>query len=965
MNENQKRAIEQTKNPCIILAGAGTGKTFTIVEKIKHLITTGTYDPEKIVCVTFSNEAANSLRERILPSLQGEKEPSIATFHAFCAELLKKHGEAIGIAQNSTIITPDDAKLFLYKFFKLQPRQCHEYIQAIHAAKDVGISQEMLAEWITNNPLNNETDILQKKVEHLRFVLQTQFIRASTQEERVTKRKTKGELEHYETLLKTKRFLQSWKAYEKLKEKKNLLDYADLTIKAITLLKKEPLLADSFEYIIVDEFQDTNKLQLEFLTLLAPHKNITVVGDINQSIYQFRGANKESLDEFRRVFAPVQEYALNASYRSTNSILRLAHTLIEHNYENKSECFQVQSATEKEGTASTVYELTNGKEELRKIIEIIKDEEKAGTPLREICIMFRTHQQARMLKHELELHAIPFTTVTKKPLLKVPAVKTVRNYLTIIDKLHTDASGGDHAWWELLTSTVESKEDSIILSKCLKEHRGNEHLSTTLLKTLPTLTLSEKGMLKVRAVLKILTDLLRKEKNDIPTLLLEVYARTNPPSEEQPEKESALALQRFHELAKEYVQSNIPTLTDFLYHLESMHVLGIEGEAPQVDNSGVRIMTHHATKGLEYEVIIITNMAQKRFPLEYRAHKTIIPAEISAQTSDTERIRREAEHNQLHEERRLCYVAFTRAKERLYITYAKEYNSKKALPSQFLNEIEYKQNKDITFIQDANETYVQPKQETPTITAATTTAPTIPFSPSSLQTFTECQKRFEYKYVYNMPDPQPVAWEAMQLGSFLHAAFEAIVRHGATTEKQCIDITKTVHMQEAWNFIDLEEALPLVKVFFHRNKHKYASTSKTELRLTTKIGDYTFTGFADRIDFKDSNELEIIDYKTGSGAIPPRYRNWQLGFYALGAKQFGNPTKVTLDMLKKDKPLEFVIDNKGNAVEKNNGRMSFNLFEVEEDMRETADKITSCYTNGFNPCNPDKNCDFCNEYIYN
>ena len=162
--------------------------------------------------------------------------------------------------------------------------------------------------------------------------------------------------------------------------------------------------------------------------------------------------------------------------------------------------------------------------------------------------------------------------------------------------------------------------------------------------------------------------------------------------------------------------------------------------------------------------------------------------------------------------------------------------------------------------------------------------------------------------------------------------------------------------------MDLQEAERLVRIFFERNKNKYNENSRTEQRLDSEIAGMKFIGFADRIDF-NSDGLEIVDYKTGASQLMPKNRNWQLGYYALAASKFGKVKKITLEMLKHDKPLEFELDDRGNA-KSVNGTMEFNIYEVEEQLIKTAHAIKEAFENGFKACNVERNCDFCSEYVY-
>ena len=215
-----------------------------------------------------------------------------------------------------------------------------------------------------------------------------------------------------------------------------------------------------------------------------------------------------------------------------------------------------------------------------------------------------------------------------------------------------------------------------------------------------------------------------------------------------------------------------------------------------------------------------------------------------------------------------------------------------------------------------------------------------------------------------MPEEKSPNWESLRLGSFIHHILENGVKINLNSQKGFIDLAKEMHLKEEWESVDLEEAERLIKVFYERNKSKFNLNSKTEQRLNVKFDGIKFLGFADRIDFS-SEGLEIIDYKTGNSNISPKNRNWQLGFYALAAQKLGKVKKITLDMLKHEKPLEFELDEKGNASAVHSSRMEFNINEIKEELVAEAKKILQAIKDGFKPCPIEKNCDFCNEYFYN
>ena len=261
-------AITKTSGPCVILAGAGTGKTTAIVEKLKHIVKNNIYPPEKIVCITFSNEAANNLLVRVHKAiaLQKNKEPIIRTFHAFSADLLRAHGTRIGVPPKFKILDPEQAMVILHRNLKVHARLCSNYIGTIGTLKDLGIELSALKEYVADALKLYEGVDVEKKLEEANVELHI----LHTRHEPGKKNSLVDEIKKLETIVNRKKFARVWSAYEKMKHKGDYLDYADLNARALDLLEQCPDIASTFEYIVVDEFQDTNKLQLDFLMRLAP-----------------------------------------------------------------------------------------------------------------------------------------------------------------------------------------------------------------------------------------------------------------------------------------------------------------------------------------------------------------------------------------------------------------------------------------------------------------------------------------------------------------------------------------------------------------------------------------------------------------------------------------------------------------------------------------------------------------------
>lgn len=921
--------LEKIRGPCAVLAGAGTGKTRSIIEKLKYIINSNALPIEKVVCLTFSNEAVNNLQERIIPYIK-TKEPIIRTFHSFCADLLRVYGDKIGVKTNFKIITPDDGKILLHKYFKTAPILCNKYIDEISSSKDLGKTLESFSKH-TRTP--NEIAELSKKLEDIKFKINTNHINKISNDEIESIKEIRDKVEEE---IKGAKFLQAWKSYEKIKIANNGLDYSDLHNKALELLTKHPEITDNFDYVIVDEFQDTNKIQCILLDKIAKKRNITVVGDLNQSIYRFRGAYEENFAYFKSIFNLKDEdiYRLDKSYRSTNKILDIAHQLIQNNYENKSDCFHVKNAHNIEGEKTKIFELKNGKEEVRKIIEIIKDEVKKNTPLKQICVIFRTHQQSTVLKKQLEYEGIPFTSINKESLLKDQKVKLVRAYLTVAEKVATKSKNGENCLWEIINQTVKEQKDNFTITKELQKLKEKELICHEFMNK--DFDVSEGNKIKLHSIKNIINSLVEIHQLRPYEIVKKLYQLLGI-------EDSIPAFEKFYLFVKEL--SDIETdLSGLIYHLNTIDSLNINVEAPEIVKDGIKIMTNHSTKGLEYDVVIMSSLVQKKFPIERIDKKD--------QFDNT----MENLENQISEERRLCYVGFTRARRKLYITFAKEYGQRKYEVSQFLKEIDYQNNPAIEFIVDDAELYKAP--EVTISPASELTEGYVSFSPSSLQLFDECEKRYEMKYIYNMPDPAPQTWEAITLGTFIHRVLEKAVKENCKTEKEIENLARIMHLSE-YKDLEIEEAMLMIKVFFERNKGRYNENSLTEEPLKTVIENLTFTGFADRIDITDNGDITIVDYKTGKYDVRPKYRNWQLGIYALASKKYGRPKRLVLDMLQKETPLEFELDHKGIAKEIHAPRTYFDLNEVKKEIVDAAKRIMKARKSGFNFCPIEKNCEFC------
>ena len=748
-NIEQENAIKKIKGPCIILAGAGTGKTFTIRQKIKYIVDNNLYKPEEILCLTFSNEATNNLKKKVFEDISNKANfLTIKTFHSFCSEIIKENSDFFKINPDFKIILPEDSKIIVTKYFGILPYYSNRYINTIQNCKDFGITIDNLKEYIENNLLkklleSTTIDSLEQfyleKQKEIRTIFKEvkhddKDVRKSSKE---YKKELKSFISTYDDYLKFNKFIETWEKYETFKREKNYLDYGDLNklVLEYFTINGSSKYTEQYKYVFVDEFQDTNKLQFDLIKYIAEHRNITVVGDMNQSIYGFRGAYKDSFKNFEENFKVVKEtdvFNLTKSYRSPNTVLNIAYDLIKNNFEKDSnECQKVQNAEEREGAKVKVFSFNDQYEEARFISDEVEKEIENNTPLNQIAVLIRTHKQAEVIKQALELKKIPFTYAGKTNLLEYAEIKTVVSYLSILNNLINRTATGEQAWWYLFhyENTLEP-EDSIKIGRFLKSKR-NENLSIDQALLESSVLLSERGGKIVKRVVEKLTSLTKISNKPLPSLVLDIFEITGLNRRFTYKRtientEHLLNLKSFYEITKNYYEFHDKDLFSFIEYLEILDKLEVNIDSSKVSNlNAVRLMTIHACKGLQFKKVILSNLAEKRFPIDRTHNEPLIPKElIEDRKKEIERVKEinkdlspeklekaiadalKAYEKEilLYDERRLCYVGFTRAEEDLILTFAKSYNSEpnSSKNSVFLDEINYLENENISFIEDTD-----------------------------------------------------------------------------------------------------------------------------------------------------------------------------------------------------------------------------------------------------------------------
>ncbi|MBW3020546.1 ATP-dependent helicase, partial [Candidatus Woesearchaeota archaeon] len=764
-------------------------------------------------------------------------------------------------------------------------------------------------------------------------------------------------------------------------------------------------------------------------------------------------AYKESFNHFKEIFEIENNDIINLdlTYRSPNNVLKISHDLIKQNYENLDECVLIKNAHGIDGEKVDVVELLNASEEARFISEKVDEAIKKGTPMNEICILCRTHNQSEIIKQALDSKNISHISAGKINLMQKREVKIAISYLGILSNLIERSGTGDQSWWELFHfQNTLSMEDSVKIGRYLKDHRKkNIGIDEALLNSLDELSLSEKSKEIIQRVVKKLRELVISSTKPLPELILDVFeisGLNRAFSHERSIKniESLMNLKKFYEVAENYYEMHEKSLPEFIKYLEIIDTLKVNVEASKIIHiDAVRVMTIHSAKGLEFDLVISTNLAKDRFPLVRTKNEPLIPKHLipdlirnipdwdSLDEKEREKKVKDYEKNTLLiEERRLCYIAWTRAKKELIITYALSYNNEpnSTIHSQFLYDIDYANNESCNYIIDEgdgssviakssdyekhksllkeqlvksldiddykaiiqrcidyvacrdnnvefdlnsikidkNELAKQLKKDDTKQPLLIFNPKTFTFSPSSLMTYSECPKKFELQHLYQMPQRGSFdsKGSGANFGSFVHLVCEDGVNEGFNTLDQYINLAKEKVKEDEWEGVDIEKVIETLNVFWERNHFKINKDSKTEKELNLEIDGFRFFGIADRIDKLPDETIEIVDYKTNKSPIESYKREIQLGFYALALEQMGyKVSKVTLDMLKLDKPVEFGLNN-GEFKSLNGKEKSFKLEEVKEEIIKLANLIKEDYEKGFAVAKDDKPCHFCGYKFY-
>jgi DNA helicase-2/ATP-dependent DNA helicase PcrA len=615
LNSQQKKAVLQTDGPVLILAGAGSGKTRVLTHRVAYLIDECGVNPWNIMAITFTNKAAGEMRERVDKIVGfGAESIWVSTFHSSCTRMLRRYADKIGYSNNFTIYDTDDSKALMKdvcKRFQLETQQLklRNIMGIISKCKDNLVSPEEYA-------LSAGNDYIKTRVS------------------------------------------KAYTEYQLALKKNNAFDFDDLIMKTVELFRKNPDVLDSyqerFKYIMVDEYQDTNNAQFELIRLLADkYRNLCVVGDDDQSIYRFRGANIRNILDFEKVYPDATVIKLEQNYRSTQQILDAANAVISNNSGRKDKALWTDI---KDGEKVKLREFDTAQDEAEFIAsEIGKLKRNHKLSYDETAVLYRTNAQSRLLEERFVYEGIPYDIVGGTNFYSRREIKDLLAYLKTIDSglddiavkriINVPKRGIGATTIENVQAYADERQISFFEALCEADQIMTISRGSAKLTDFVTMIRAFRTKSKSYSLEELLKDVI-----DVVGYM--DYLKTLDDDDDSGDNDRAANVDELISKIAAYEENEEieqPTLTGFLEEVALVADIDRIGE----DNEKVLLMTLHSAKGLEFENVYLAGMEENVFP----SYMT-----LQFEDSDPEGI---------EEERRLAYVGITRAKKNLTLTAAR------------------------------------------------------------------------------------------------------------------------------------------------------------------------------------------------------------------------------------------------------------------------------------------------------
>ncbi len=914
LNPQQRAAVTFGEGPLLIVAGVGTGKTTVITRRIAWLIAEKKALPAEILALTFTEKAAAEMEERVDVLVPyGYVEAQIGTFHAFCDRVLRENAVLLGLSPDYRILTEAEQAIFL---------KDHLFDLPLARYRPLGNPMRHLRALLTLFSRAKDEDVTPAEYrEHADCLLESaKRAEAETDEGRLMVEEAAAQDE----------LATAYAAYQDLLIEHGFVDFGDLIALTLRLFREHPTALqryrDRFSYVLVDEFQDTNYAQFELLKLLASHRNLTVCGDDDQSIYKFRGAAISNILGFQAAYPDAELVVLERNYRSTQAILDSAYRLIQHNNPDR---LEVRSRINKrlravgpKGRPPQQLHFETLEEECDFVAETIarrlEDEDRR---LSDFAVLVRSNAQAESFLRALSLLQIPWRFSGSRGLYDQEEIRSAIAFLRVLSDPRDTMSLHHLAGSPPYDVPAEALAAATGLAR--RQNKGLLQVLRIAAKTPGFLDISEEGRERIVGLLGDLDAMYPLSTQERTGDLLYRYLSTQTGTIERlSNSDSPRDAQRIQNLAKLFsIVERFSRVTRYdrvAWFIDYLDALIEAGDNPPVgdaqwDADAVNVLTIHQAKGLEFPVVFLVGLVSGRFPSSHRRDPIPLPDELVKDLVSGSDFHRQ-------EERRLFYVGMTRAKEDVYLTSGQDYGGKRPRkPSLFVSEA-----------LDIDASQLTPQRRSP-LSRITRHAKSVgpktgeaadlelfprgdeilPLSHRKIDDYLTCPLKYRYVHVLRVPIRQH---HTVIYGNAIHQAIRFYhLNRLSGRETPLADLREIFRKHwQSEGFLTpdheelrFQEGVRALEAFRAYERREGRAPTYVERRFSLVLDGIRLVGIFDRIDLSDDGSGgTIIDYKTSDvrteeQATKRTRDSLQLALYALAYRQlFGElPASVELRFL--------------------------------------------------------------------
>lgn len=906
LNLQQKEAVTHDKGPLLIIAGAGTGKTRVITTRIAHLIASKKAEPGEILALTFTEKAAAEMEERadiLIP--YGYADIWVSTFHAFGERILRERAIELGLDSNFKVLTQPEQVIFIKE---------HLFEFPMNYYRPLGNPDSFIKSLVNLFSRARDEDISPQ--EYVDFAKGLKQKSEKNPDNKELRERAEKEME----------IALCYKKYQELKAQHGMVDFGDQFYLTLQLLRNHPSILGEyqrqFKYILVDEFQDTNYAQFELIKLLAKkHKNITVSADDDQSIYKFRGAAISNVLGFLKTYKKAKKVVLTHNYRSTQRILDVAYRLITHNNPDRLEIkakVDKKLKAEKKGFKSPKHlHFDTISHEADQVAAIIKEKvKKTNISYDDIAILVRSNNDAEPFLQALNMLSIPWRFTGNQGLYSRPEIRLAISFLRVVANTYDSISLFYLASSEIYALDMRAltlcnnfaSRRNISLYEVFKEISSYPELEE----------LIESNAIKNK-IERLVKDIDRycEASRDLPggnvlyMFLTETgYLKKLTSKENQTNEVKIKNLAKFFEIVKEFSSlSKKDRVYTFVEHLDMLINSGDDPAVVEadIDIDAVNVLTVHKAKGLEFKIVFIVSLVKGKFPWPKRREPISLPDELIKDILP-------AGDFFLQEERRLFYVAMTRAKEEILMTSARDYGGKRQRKvSVFILEaLDLAQINSEPFKASAIETirrHTPPAKEPQIKSKESSCRRIIDLSAYKIDDYLTCPLKYKYIHVLKVPILQH---HSIIYGKILHDVVAEYFKHKMSRDKislnELLDYYQDIWVNEGYLTKEheterFETGAETIRNFYEREESSSIMPTLLEEPFKFIMGQSRIAGRFDRLDMHKGKAV-IIDYKssnvTEQKKADKRTRgSIQMSLYALAYREKSGklPERVELHFL--------------------------------------------------------------------